>query len=103
MQTADSPGISWTASERLRIADPATPLQVTLPAPTSRLVVGAAADARKAEVSALPDGQPSPLTVAVKGDPAQPHYASFDLPEAVQRIEVRLSGPGDVFFVGYQV
>ena len=102
MQTADSPGVAWTASERLRPADPATPLRVTLPAPTSRLVVGAAPDARRAEISALGEGQPAPLTVTVKGEPAQPHYASFELAAAVRRVEVRLSRPGEVFFVGYQ-
>jgi hypothetical protein len=102
MNTADSPGVSFTAGERLRVPGVATPLQVTLPVPTSRLVVGALPERGLADVSARAESQPTQLTASLMGDGPQSHYVTFDLPEAAKRIEVRLSAGGEIFFVGYE-
>jgi 2-polyprenyl-3-methyl-5-hydroxy-6-metoxy-1,4-benzoquinol methylase len=102
MNTAESPGVSFTAAERLRVPGVETPLQVTLPVPASRLVAGILPERGRTDVSARAESQPTPLTASFEGDGGQPHYVAFDLPEAARRIEVRLSVGGEVFFVGYQ-
>ena len=102
LQTVDSPGVAWTGAERLRIPDAATPLAVQLPVPTSRLVVGTAVEARRVNVGVRAGDAGEPLAVELSGDPGQQHYASFELPEPAQRVEISLSRPGEVFFVGYE-
>jgi 2-polyprenyl-3-methyl-5-hydroxy-6-metoxy-1,4-benzoquinol methylase len=102
LQTLGSPGVAWTGAERLRIPDAATPLSVSLPVETSRVVVGAAVDARRVGVNLRPAEAGEPLAVDLSGEPGQGHYASFELPQPAQAIEIGLSRPGEVFFVGYE-
>ena len=90
-----------TAAERLRIPDSRTPLRVLLPAATSRLVVGVEVDAPRVEVSLAPESVRKPLAVKARGEPGQGHYATFELPEPASELQIKLSRPGEIFFVGY--
>ena len=102
METTASPGVAWTGLDRLRIADPQTRLRVTLPRPSSRLVVGAEVDGRRAEVSVASETAEAQLTATIDGAAGQGAYAAFDLPQPLAAIDVGLSRPGEIFFVGYE-
>jgi 2-polyprenyl-3-methyl-5-hydroxy-6-metoxy-1,4-benzoquinol methylase len=102
LHTVESPGVAWTRAERLRIPDAATPLRVTLPAPTSRLVLGTAVDARRATVSARTASTGGALEADVGGRRGEEHYVPFELPEPADEVEISLSRPGEIFFVGYE-
>jgi hypothetical protein len=102
LQTVESPGVAWTAAERARLPDAVTPLKVTLPEPTAGLVVGAAVDARQVTVSVRAPGMSEPLSERMRGEAGQGHYVPFELDEPARELDVQLSRPGEIFFVGYQ-
>lgn len=102
LQSAASPGVAWTAADRLWLSGEEARLTVSLPAPTARLVVGCQFDGRRARVSARSEAMPKALSATVTGEPGQGHYASFELPEPTAAVEVSLSRPGEIFFVGYE-
>jgi len=77
-------------------------MRVTLPRPSSRIVVGASLGAGAVDVTARSQHLSEPLTVTVSGEAGQPHYVSFDLPGPESQVDVDLSRPGEIFFVGYE-
>jgi 2-polyprenyl-3-methyl-5-hydroxy-6-metoxy-1,4-benzoquinol methylase len=102
LHTADSPGVSWTTADRLWLPDAEAKLSVRLPAATSRLVVGCLVDAKKVRVEARSAAGGRPASVAMAGEPGDAHYASFDLAEPSDALEVSLDRPGEIVFVGYE-
>lgn len=102
MQTTESPGVAWTSSDSLWLADAETTLRVRLSTPSSRFVVGARFDARRGSVSVRAEPLPDALSVEIGGEPGQGHYATFELPQPAEVVEIALNRPGEVFFVAYE-
>jgi 2-polyprenyl-3-methyl-5-hydroxy-6-metoxy-1,4-benzoquinol methylase len=102
METTESPGVGYTAIDRLALPDAATTVWMSLPAPTNRVVVGAVFDASRASLSARGETMQSDLAATLTGEPGQTHYAAFDLPEPSTRVELGLSRPGELTFLGYE-
>lgn len=102
MQTVESPGVGYTAIDRLALPDAGTGVWVSPPVPTSRIVAGATFDATGASLSARGEAMSKSVAATLGGEPGQTHYACLDLGQPCTRVELSLSRPGELTFVGYE-
>jgi len=102
-ETVASRNVGWTSQDDLYLSGPDATLSVTLPHPTSRLVVGSATqDGRALTLYVRPEGTDSPLVATANAPPGSTAFASFDLPRPAQRIALEASGECHVVFVAYE-
>lgn len=101
--TVASKEVGFTAWENLRMKSPESTLWVTLPQPTSRLVVGSVTqDGRWLVLQARPEGAPESLTAGHTAPARVTAFSSFVLPEPSSRIGLQASDECDLVFVGYE-
>jgi SAM-dependent methyltransferase len=102
METVGSPHVSWTRWNNLHLPRPESPLRVSLPRETRRLVVGVIVDVERVTVRVRAEAMEAPIVAGIRGEPHHAHYACFTLPEPARQVEVGLSVSGFVNFVGYE-
>jgi hypothetical protein len=102
METVGSPHVSWTRWNNLHLPRPESPLRVSLPRETRRLVVGVIVDVERVTVRVRAEAMEAPIVAGIRGKPHHAHYACFTLPEPARQVEVGLSVSGFVNFVGYE-
>jgi hypothetical protein len=102
MDTLSSPGAQWTGFEAVRLPSPDVPLVATLPVATDRVVVGIWPDVEgPVTIGFAARGGGAALEQTVDcGGPSWAH-ASFELERRMQDVEIRLSPPAQVTFLGY--
>jgi 2-polyprenyl-3-methyl-5-hydroxy-6-metoxy-1,4-benzoquinol methylase len=101
--TDQSQDVGWTAWENLHFKGPQSTLWVTLPKPTSRLVVGSITqDGRWLVLYARPEDSDSPLIANHAAAARITAFSSFDLPAPASRIALQASDDCHVVFVGYE-
>jgi SAM-dependent methyltransferase len=102
LDTLSSPGAQWTGLEAVRLPSADVPLVATLPVPTDRVVVGVWPDvAGPVTIGCAARGGEASLEQTVDcGGPSWAH-ASFELERRTQDVEIRLSPPAQVTFLGY--
>lgn len=102
METMYSADVGWTRHDQLHFPGPESRLVVGLERETTRLVVGVLLDVDRAAVHVRAEGFDDPVVVGVRGEPGRDHYALFALPAPARKVDVSLSVPGYVTFVGYE-
>ena len=101
--TDHSKDVGWTSWENLHLKGPQSTLWVTLPQPSSRLVVGSVTqDGRWLVLQACPEGGDSPLMAGHMAAPQITAFSSFDLPAPASRIAIQASDDCHLVFVGYE-
>jgi len=101
--TTASQNVGWTGSENLYLRGPDATLWVTLPHPTSRLVVGSVTrDGVPLELYARAEQMELPLLATAHAAAGHTAFTSFELPAAAQRIALQASGECHFVFVGYE-
>jgi 2-polyprenyl-3-methyl-5-hydroxy-6-metoxy-1,4-benzoquinol methylase len=86
--TTESRKVGWTRWESLHLPGPQATLWVTLPHPTTRLVVGTVATVHQITVALRSETTAAPALAAVSAPPQTTAYTSFALPVPAQRIAV---------------
>ncbi len=101
--TTTSAGVGWTASENLRLVGREARLWVTLPQPTTKLVVGSVApDGRRLSLYLRPEGGHRPLISEHHAAAGTPAFTQFELDAPAQRLVLGASAACHVVFVGYE-
>jgi 2-polyprenyl-3-methyl-5-hydroxy-6-metoxy-1,4-benzoquinol methylase len=102
-ETVQSKDVAWTGWENLYLKGPDSTLWVTLPHPTSRLVVGSVTqDGSWVTLYLTPEGSNQSLPVAHKAAAGRAAFASLALGQPAQRVAIEASGECHVVFVGYE-
>jgi SAM-dependent methyltransferase len=108
--TVESVNVGWTRWENLHLPGPEATLWVTLPHPTSRLVVGTVAKSGTLTLHVRPENASAPLIASVTDAPlvasagvehGPARYTSFSLATPAQRIALSASDHAHIVFVGY--
>ena len=102
METEESPEIGWTRWDNLHVRDAGHVLKVELPRATERLAIGVLVDAETVAVRAKAEGAEHAAEATVAGRPRETRYALLELLEPARRVELTLSMPGYITFVGYE-
>lgn len=100
--TTESRMVGWTRWENLHLPGPEATLWVTLPHPTTRLVVGTVATVQQITVALRSETMAAPALAAASARPGAAAYTSFTLPEPAQRIALSVGGESNIVFVGYE-
>jgi 2-polyprenyl-3-methyl-5-hydroxy-6-metoxy-1,4-benzoquinol methylase len=101
--TSDSRQVGWTAWENMLLAGPDARLSITLPRPTSRVVVGSVTlDGQWRTLSLMPEGRDGALLTHHRAPAGVHAFTSFDLPAPVDRLTLAASDQCHVVFVGYE-
>lgn len=102
-ETFESDGVGWTRWENMHLRGPDATLWVTLPHPTSRVVVGSVSETGEPlRVRARAETMRSPLSAPVAAAPGHTSFITFEFPRPAQRIALEASGECRVVFVGYE-
>ena len=102
LRTTDSPGVAWTAAERLRIPDSADP--AAGPAAGPDLAAGRRGRGRGAAGRDQPGAGVGPQAARrsrPRASPARLTTPPSSCPSRPRSCEIKLSRPGEIFFVGY--
>jgi 2-polyprenyl-3-methyl-5-hydroxy-6-metoxy-1,4-benzoquinol methylase len=101
--TVASKNVGWTSWENLYLEDSDATLWITLPHPTSRLVVGSVVQHRRVlALYARPEGTDAILPAAHEAAPGRAAFTTFTLGVPAQRIALQASDECFVVFVGYE-
>jgi hypothetical protein len=101
-ETINSAGVGWTG-ENLYLKGPDATLWVTLPHPTSLLVVGSVTeDGSWVTLRLRPEDSEQLLAAAHRAGPGHAAFTSFELAQPAQRIALEASAECHVVFVGYE-
>jgi len=102
-QTSESTNVGWTPWENMYLRGPEATLWVTLPHPTSRLVVGSVTqDGAPLTLYVRADGMDLPHLGTARAAAGHTAFTSFALPEPAQRIALQAGGECHLVFVGYE-
>jgi len=102
-ETIQSTGVAWTGWENLLLKGGEAALWVTLPQPTSRLVVGSVSQDGSWLTLYLRPETSDRAIVANHRAPAGRHaFTTFDLPAPTRRVALGATGECHVVFVGYE-
>jgi hypothetical protein len=102
-ETIESSSVGWTAWENLLLKGPRARLWITLPQPTSRIVIGSVTlDGRWLLLELRPEGTDAATLTAHKAPGGIHAFTTFELERPAQRIELRATDEVYVVFVGYE-
>jgi 2-polyprenyl-3-methyl-5-hydroxy-6-metoxy-1,4-benzoquinol methylase len=102
-ETTASTGVGWTAWENLELDHGGAAVQITLPQPTSRVVVGSVTlDGHWLALSLLPEGRDGALLTHHRAPAGVHAFTTFELSAPARRMTLTANDQCYVVFVGYE-
>ena len=101
--TTESEGVGWSRSETLQLKGPESTLWVTLPEPSSRIVVGSLTrNGSWVMIHVRVDGSSDVIASAHRAPRGCPAFSSFELGRPAQRIALATDRPCELVLVAFE-
>ncbi len=100
-ETVQSREVGWTREEDLHLGGPSATLEVDLPVPSERLVLGTRTREDRLPLDIHVEGAEERIALLVRAPAGETTFTPVVLPSPAQRIAIKVGAEAQVVFVGY--